>query len=208
MNEPLWGLRIEEEKVIGGLTSRAAGNLHFPSGHPTTVAKNRHRGLAQLGITDLPVVEVQQVHGNAVYRVTPKLLPELKQEEGRFIAPQADALVTTVPGIVLSTYHADCVPVFLWLPDGAGIGLMHAGWRGTLADVAGNAVHELVQATNANAEDIRAVIGPAICADCYEVGPEVAGAAARLPAAEGFLSKISASLAVGSWVMISCFSSS
>ncbi len=186
-----WTLRIEDGPVIGGFTSREAGNLYYPTGTPQEVAANRQRVLADLGLARGPLVEAQQVHGNAVYRVTAKLLPELKQEDGRFIAPQADALVTTAPGIVLSTYHADCVPVFLWLPDGAGIGLMHAGWRGTLADVAGNAVHELVQAAGAIPENMRAVIGPAICADCYEVGPEVAEAAARLPAAEGFLSKIS-----------------
>ncbi len=186
----LWELRIEEGAVVGGFTNQVAGNLHYPTGTPEDVGANRRGVLQDLGLTRFPLVEAQQVHGNAVHHVTAAGLPGLLRDDGRYLVPQADALVTTEPGIVLSTCHADCVPVFLWVPEGTGIGLAHAGWRGTLADVAGDTVRELAAATNAKPEQMHAAIGPAICAHCYEVGPEVAEAAARLPAAEGFLSKI------------------
>ena len=192
MNEPLWGLRIEEENVIGGFSSQAAQNLHFPTADAQEVITNRRRVLDDLGLGRLPLVEAQQMHGNKVYRLTAAGLPGLLRDDGRYLVPQADALVTTMRGIVLSTYHADCVPLFLWLPSGAGIGLVHAGWRGTLADIAGNAVRKLTEATEARPEDVRALVGPAICPQCYEVGPEVAQLAAELPTAQGSLSKIGA----------------
>ncbi len=180
MGKTLWAVRIAAGKVVGGLTSCAAGNLYFPTGNASAVGENQRRVLSTLSVADLPIVQAQQVHGSHVCRITPEMLPNLPQDESRCIAPQADGLVTTVPQIVLGTHHADCVPLFLWLPDAAGIGLAHAGWRGTLQDIAGNTVRALAEATGRPPCEIRVLIGPAICRQCYEVGPEVAEAAAKV----------------------------
>jgi hypothetical protein len=85
---------------------------------------------------------------------------------------EADALVSERPGVALGVGTADCVPILVADSRGRGAAI-HAGWRGTVADVVGRAVDALV-ALGARREELRAALGPSICARCFEVGPEVA----------------------------------
>lgn len=80
--------------------------------------------------------------------------------------PQADALMTTVPGVALMMRVADCVPVLLADPGVRVVAAVHAGRVGLVAGVIPAAVHAL---RSAGAREIRAWIGPHICAACYEV---------------------------------------
>lgn len=86
--------------------------------------------------------------------------------------PKADALVTNVPGQALSILTADCQPVLFADPDAQVIGAAHAGWRGTVSGVLESTV-EAMEALGAKRSAIRAVIGPSISQDAYEVGPEL-----------------------------------
>lgn len=65
----------------------------------------------------------------------------------------------------------DCVPVILYCGDG-GI-IAHAGWRGTVQKMAQTAVKRMTTEFGVNANEIKAVIGPAICLDCFQVGKDV-----------------------------------
>jgi len=85
--------------------------------------------------------------------------------------PQADALVTTTPGLVLSVLTADCAPVLLADAQAGVIGAAHAGWKGAIAGVLEATVEAMV-ALGAEHRRIRAAIGPAIARRSYEVGPE------------------------------------
>jgi len=85
--------------------------------------------------------------------------------------PQADAMVTTEPGLALCILSADCVPILFADQDAGVIGAAHAGWKGALAGV-GEATIEAMEALGAARENIRAAIGPAIQQASYEVGPE------------------------------------
>jgi YfiH family protein len=87
-----------------------------------------------------------------------------------------DALITDEPGVVLLTLHADCLPLLLVDPFRPAVAAVHAGWRGTVADVAGTAVRGMVEAFASRPDTLLAYIGPAIGPCCYEVGPEVAAA--------------------------------
>lgn len=78
--------------------------------------------------------------------------------------PPADILSTRVPGLAVAAVAADCVPVML--DAGDEVVVVHAGWRGVLA----GAVTEARQGRNVAA----AIVGPSICAECYEVSPELA----------------------------------
>ena len=89
-----------------------------------------------------------------------------------------DALVTADPGTALAILVADCVPIILADPQAGVLACVHAGWRGTVAGVTGAALHAM-QALGARPERILAAIGPAVAADRYQVGPEVAAAADR-----------------------------
>ncbi len=68
---------------------------------------------------------------------------------------------------------ADCVPVFLAHPSGASA-LLHAGWRGTVAEILRRGV-EVFRSQGFAAGDLRVHLGPAICGQCYEVSPDVYG---------------------------------
>jgi polyphenol oxidase len=103
-----------------------------------------------------PAAWVRQVAGDAVMRVS---RPGL--------AGEADAPVTTEPDLCLSVAVADCVPVAL--VGGREVGMVHSGWRGTLAGVSGKAAREL------GGSGVRAYIGPSIRRCCYEVSEELAG---------------------------------
>jgi hypothetical protein len=83
--------------------------------------------------------------------------------------PEGDALITTRPCTSIAVKTADCVPVLLALPG--AVAAVHAGWRGTAANIAAEALARLLEGRPP--ELAYAAIGPAIGPCCYEVGPEV-----------------------------------
>ena len=89
-----------------------------------------------------------------------------------------DALVTKLRGVVVGVFTADCVPILLCDPAEGVIAAVHAGWRGTVAGIAANAVRAM-ESIGAKAERIEAVVGPSICQKCFEVGNEVVAEFAR-----------------------------
>jgi len=85
--------------------------------------------------------------------------------------PQADAMVTKVPGLALCVLSADCVPVLFADAEAGVIGAAHAGWKGAIAGVC-EATLDAMEAIGAARAQITAAIGPAIQQASYEVGPE------------------------------------
>ncbi len=133
---------------------------------PAHVAENRRRFAEAGHFSTENLFIARQVHGAAVAVVKPGMRP------AEVAAIEADAVVSEVPGAALAVLTADCVPVLVH--DGRGrAAAIHAGWRGTVADVVGRAVDALCE-LGADRASLRAVIGPSICQDCFEVGPEVA----------------------------------
>ncbi len=84
-----------------------------------------------------------------------------------------DALVTNRPGQLLCINTADCLPLLLYDPIARVIGAAHCGWRGTVAEIA-RLTLERMESLGAHRENVVAAIGPHICSECFEVGPEVA----------------------------------
>lgn len=142
---------------------------------PGAVVENRRRAARAIGLELDDLVFCNQTHGRMVVRVD-------EQDRGlgstslHDAIQGADALVTTTPGVGLAVLVADCVPIVLHHAAGA-VAAVHAGWRGTVARVAEAAVEVLCAATGEGPERIVAGIGPAIPADRYQVGEEVADAA-------------------------------
>ena len=121
---------------------------------PDAVAENRAR--IRDAMDGRESAWVRQVAGDGVERVS---------EAG--LAGEADALVTDGEGFSLVVAIADCVPVAL---VGAGnVGMVHSGWRGTIAEISAKAAQRMNDAV------IRAYIGPCIRQCCYEVSEELAG---------------------------------
>ena len=85
-----------------------------------------------------------------------------------------DGIMTNEPGVCLVTSYADCVPLYFVDPVNRAIALSHSGWRGTIGNICQKTVDEMNRLYGSKPEDIIACIGPSICADCYEVGSDVA----------------------------------
>jgi len=88
-------------------------------------------------------------------------------------APEADGVMTDENGVALVVQVADCVPLLMADRRTGAIAAVHAGWRGTAANIAAAAVHRLQQQYGCRPEDLVAAIGPSIGACCYQVGFEV-----------------------------------
>lgn len=130
---------------------------------PEKVERNRQLLAAEAGFTPEALCQVIQVHGTRVLVLDG---PERRQRE-------ADGMATAQP-LVLGVLSADCVG--LLLADGRGrVAAAHAGWRGTVADMAGAAVRAL-QDLGARTAEVRAALGPSIGPCCFEVQEDVAGA--------------------------------
>ena len=106
------------------------------------------------------LIQLKQVHSSFALAVG----APFEQDE----RPEADALVTATPGLVLGIVTADCAPVLLADRAVGVIGAAHAGWRGALGGVL-EAVVEEMEALGAHREDISAAIGPTIALESYEV---------------------------------------
>lgn len=97
-----------------------------------------------------------------------------------------DALVTTRPGLLLCVHTADCVPLVMADREAGVIAAVHSGWRGTVGRIAALALRRMVIA-GADPRRVVAAMGPCICPDCFEVGPEVAQAFRDAGLAEAIL---------------------
>jgi YfiH family protein len=159
----------------GGVSTGELGglNLSFRVGdRPENVLANRTLVCRALGAELADLVAASQVHGEKVAVVTAADRGKGAREPESAL-PGTDALVTQERGVLLSTYHADCVPVFLLDPVKKAAGLVHAGWRGTALSVAARAVGKMREAFGTRPEDCLAAIGPSIGPCCYEVDEPV-----------------------------------
>lgn len=85
--------------------------------------------------------------------------------------PEADAMVTAAPGLIVGVLTADCGPILMADPEGGVVAAAHAGWRGALDGIIGNTVAAMEEC-GARRERIIASVGPSISGPNYEVGPE------------------------------------
>jgi len=128
---------------------------------PVLAQRNRDRLADWLALPSAPHW-LRQVHGTRVLRFETE--PSAIDDE-----PEADAAVTSVPGIVLAILTADCLPVVFAARDGSEVAAAHAGWRGLAAGM----LEATVAAMRTPAPDVIAWLGPAAGPDAYEIGAEV-----------------------------------
>ncbi|MBO9305956.1 peptidoglycan editing factor PgeF [Thermomicrobium sp.] len=168
--------RLSALGIPHGVTKRDPSLPAFGSvsGNATIsiVLANRRAWWERLGVPLEHTVFARQVHGTRVTVVTASERGRGALEPGTGI-PESDALVTTERNLPLAMICADCVPVLLYAPDVPAIGVVHAGWRGTVAGITRQAVHILCTLCSARPERLWAFLGPSIGPCCYEVGEEV-----------------------------------
>ena len=173
----------ETEAVIHGFSTRMGGvsegmfssmNLSFARGDEEgRVRENFARLGRAMGLDCRNLVFSDQTHTSNVRVVT-----EADRGKG-FVREKdyrdVDGLVTNVPGLVLATFYADCVPLFLVDPVHRAVGLSHSGWKGTVGTIGKRTVELMKEQYGTRPEDLTAAIGPSICQDCYEVSEDVIG---------------------------------
>jgi YfiH family protein len=115
------------------------------------------------------VARLGQVHGNTVVTVGADY--DGARREG-------DGLVTAAPGIAAGIFTADCVPILMVDAEARVVGAMHAGWRGTIAGIAGEGVRAMAS-IGARPHALGAALGPSIGPCCFEVEAELAERFAR-----------------------------
>ena len=141
--------------VFAGLNASEAGG-----DDPATAQANRRLALESLQFTEIALVK--QVHSASVVTLTERPGPD---------RVEADAIVTTLPGLALGILTADCTPILFADADAGIIGAAHAGWRGAVDGIIGNTVQAMVQ-LGAEPSRIVAAFGPTITAPNYEVGDQ------------------------------------
>lgn len=85
-----------------------------------------------------------------------------------------DGMVTNEPGLILSTFYADCVPLYFVDPVHKAIGLSHSGWKGTVGRIGRVTIETMSREYGTNPDDLICAIGPSICQGCYEISYDVA----------------------------------
>ena len=150
-------------------------NLNFKRGDdPDAVLENYRRMAAALNMRVEDMVLSDQTHTTNVRVIT-------EEDRGKgILRPQdysdVDGMITNVPGIVLVTSYADCVPLYFVDPVRKAIGLSHSGWKGTVGHIGQKTVEMMHEVYGSEPKDIVAAIGPSICQSCYEVSDDVAEA--------------------------------
>ena len=148
-----------------GFSTRNGQNLSVRvGGDLQTVLESRKRALEVLELVPERTMLLKQVHSGDVLRVTPKML----KDSGNL---EADAMVS-LDSLILAIETADCYPILLEDRTAGVIGAAHAGWRGTVAGIARNTLEAMIE-LGADPTRVRAAVGPGICAQNYEVSPDL-----------------------------------
>ena len=169
------------EWLVHGFSTRLGGvsqgiyssmNLSFTRGdEESCVRENYNRIAAAMGFRAENIVTSDQTHTCNVRKVTEK-------DRGKgIVTPRdytdIDGMITNVPGLVLATFYADCVPLYFVDPLHHAIGLSHSGWRGTVQKIGEVTIKKMAEEYGSNPKDMKVAIGPSICQDCYEVSEDV-----------------------------------
>ena len=174
------GLEAEKE-FLHGFSTRLGGvskehlysmNLSFARGDKEeNVRENFQRIAHAVGFSEEKMVFTHQTHTTNVRKVT-------EEDWGKGFSKErdyrdVDGLITNVPQTVLTTFYADCVPIYLVDPVKKAIGLCHSGWRGTVGKISQMTIARMQEEYGSDPKDILAAVGPSICQNCYEVSCDV-----------------------------------
>jgi YfiH family protein len=173
----LVGAQMETEGFANGFSTRAGGCSPIPRGalnlagfnedDAANIHENRRRFL-KLFRGRWRLATCWQIHGADVRVVRGETAGALDTNDER-----CDALTTDAPHILVAVQTADCVPVLLGDARSGACAAVHAGWRGTAAEILPAALARMRAEYGTRACDVLACIGPAANACCYEVGADV-----------------------------------
>lgn len=161
---------------IGGVSFEPYDTLNLGLGvddNADNVRENRRRFGNALDMDPVKIIVPKQTHSANVriVGVSEVGAGALDYESG---IADTDALITNTPGVTLAMHFADCVCVFLLDPVNKAIGLVHSGWKGTVAKILTRTIEAMGREFGSSPDNMRAAIAPAIGRCCYEVSEDVA----------------------------------
>ena len=160
---------------VGGVSEGKFASLNFSfitGDERKNVVENHRRYADALGVDMKKMVLTRQVHKDHVHIARKKDFGAMIMRDCEL--PEADALITDMPGATLVKFSADCPIIYLLDTKHKAAGLVHSGWRSTAMDIVGKTVHKMTWIYGSEPSDMIAAIGPCIEACCFEVGNEVA----------------------------------
>ena len=160
---------------MGGVSKNefSSLDLSFNRGDDIEAVKENFRRVAEaMEVPAGQIVCSDQTHTTNVRKVTAEDAGSGLTKERPY--HDVDGLITDVPGLMLATFYADCVPLYFVDTKHRAIGLSHSGWRGTVHRMGKATLEAMNREYGTEPADVIACIGPSICQDCFEVGPEVA----------------------------------
>jgi polyphenol oxidase len=147
-------------KPLDSFSLGTAGREEFAS----YIAQNRQQFCSALGLDHTKIVNPRQVHSANI-----KIVSSLGED-----VSNTDGIITAEKGLAVLLLFADCTPVVIFDEKQKILGVIHAGWRGTAAGISQKAVNILRSEFNSDPENLKAVIGPSICQNCYPVDEKTA----------------------------------
>jgi len=166
--------------LLAGFTIRTGGESEQPYGSfnmglhvgddPGHVVSNRKKLATEVDMPFTAWTCADQVHGNQVCQV---MAAGAGKESLDDVIKATDGLFTGQKGVLLTSFYADCVPLYFLDPASGAIGLAHAGWKGTVGRIAEEMVKSLQHHFQAKPEEMLVAIGPSIGGCCYEVDERI-----------------------------------
>ena len=173
-DDPAWGGCVHGFSTrLGGVSPAPWDSLNLGAGRgdePAHVAENFRRFCAAVGADSAALVKNHQVHSDRIRRVGPD--DQLPDPAAPGVL-EADGLVTDRPGVCLTIFSGDCIPILLYDPVRRVVSAAHAGWRGTAAGIAAQAVEAMSDRYGCDPGHILAAIGPGIGPCCFETHADV-----------------------------------
>jgi YfiH family protein len=142
--------------------------IDLSAGSAGRLLLNREVVASTFGFEANQLITMDQVHGNDIWIIDEPLPPV-----GSSLNHSADALLTDQRDIAIGVLTADCVPIILVDPNHPVIGIIHAGWRGTLLGIAPKVLDEMARHFGTRPEELFVAIGPSVEDCCYEVDEDV-----------------------------------
>jgi len=145
---------------------------HYCGDEPEHVKANRKLLCERLGIDEARLIVPHQTHDTKTCIIDEAFL-SLPLEQQKELIEGIDAVSTNIPGVCVCVSTADCIPVLIYDAMHKVVSAVHAGWRGTVARIVEENLKVLAQTYGTDPHDCKAVIGPGISFEAFEVGDEV-----------------------------------
>ncbi|MBI3397929.1 MAG: peptidoglycan editing factor PgeF [Deltaproteobacteria bacterium] len=152
---------------LGGISKPPFASLNFDIRDGDAVDNIEHSKTVAgrlFGFDTSRLLTINQVHGSDVLTID-----NLVKDISGLSKTSADAIITNQCGIAIGVLTADCVPILLADPVKKVVGVIHAGWRGTVKTVVQKAIDTMVKQFGSDTVAILSAIGPSIGQCCYKV---------------------------------------